>query len=392
MSVPVGRSSAPASKDDDSEREGAYMPIGDRWVWVSRPRVSYDDVDGIQLDSQESWEGIKTEVKAVDSLQVGFLRSRSEVDKYQSENPGCRVIKSRWVLTQKAPGLVRARLVAKDFAHGRPSALDLGLSSNTASVEALKMILSRAAKGRMKVWGLDISTAFLFANVVQPTVVELPSTFSLENHEPTFLILEKALYGLRSASLSWQRHLSKIMIGLGLKASPLEPTLFSGWVQLGQKWTYIIAQAYVDDLLIVSDSQEGVEFIYKSLSAVLKVKVTGRLHEDGQLEFLGRLIKLDGNNIALGVKPEYVRSVFSAFGWTEKDLAKVKPMATTPDIRALYAAEDPDSPSSFRLKPLVGSGLALARYRLAYPDAHGHHRFPLYAFERVSPGWCTRTR
>ena len=51
-----------------------------------------------------------------------------------------------------APGLVRARLVAKDFAHGRPSALDLGLSSNTASVEALKLILSRAAKGRMRIW------------------------------------------------------------------------------------------------------------------------------------------------------------------------------------------------------------------------------------------------
>ena len=135
------------------------------------------------------------------------------------------------------------------------------------------------------------------------------------------------------------------MVGLGLKASPLEPTLFSGWVQLGQKWTYIIALPYVDDLLIVSDSQEGVEFIHKSLSAVLKVKVTGRLHEDGQLEFLGRLIKLDGNNITLGVKPEYVRSVFSAFGWTEKDLAKIKPVATTPDIRALYDAEDPESPS-----------------------------------------------
>eukprot|EP00439_Symbiodinium_sp_Y106_P027517 s7563_g3.t1 len=202
MSMSVGRSGAPASKDDDSEREGAYMPIGDRWAWVSRPRVSYDDVDGIQLDNQE------TEVKAVDSLQVGLLRSR-------------------------------------------PSALDLGLSSNAASVEALKMILSRAAKG------------------------------------PVWL-----------ASLSWQGHLSKIMIGLGLKASPLEPTLFSGWVQLGQKWTYIIALAYVDDLPIVSGSQEGVEFVYKSLSAVLKVKVTGRLHGDGQLEFLGRFIKLDGNNIA----------------------------------------------------------------------------------------------
>ena len=51
------------------------------------------------------------------------------------------------------------------------------------------------------------------------------------------------------------------------------------------------------------------------------------------------------NNITLGVKPEYVRSVFSAFGWTEKDLAKIKPVATTPDIRALYDAEDPESPS-----------------------------------------------
>ncbi|CAE7578587.1 GIP [Symbiodinium sp. CCMP2592] len=180
---------------------------------VGRPRSSYDDVDGIQLDNKESWEGMKTEVKAVDSLQVGLLRSRSEVDRYQEENPG---------------------------------------------------------------------------------------------------------------------HLGKIMVGLGLKASPLEPTLFSGWVQLGKKWTYIIALAYVDDLLIVSDSQEGVEFIHKSLSAVLKVKVTGRLHEDGQLEFLGRLIKLDGNNITLGVKPEYVRSVFSAFGWTEKDLAKVKPVQVLP--------------------------------------------------------------
>ncbi|CAE7380119.1 RE1 [Symbiodinium sp. CCMP2592] len=205
---------------------------------VGRPRSSYDDVDGIQLDNKESWEGMKTEVKAVDSLQVGLLRSRSEVGRYQEENPGCR------------------------------------------------------------------------------------------------------------------------------------PTLFSGWVQLGKKWTYIIALAYVDDLLIVSDSQEGVEFIHKSLSAVLKVKVTGRLHEDGQLEFLGRLIKLDGNNITLGVKPEYVRSVFSAFGWTEKDLAKVKPVATTPDIRALYDAEDPESPS-----PSLS------------PEAAGRFRSCLGKI-----GWLTQTR
>ena len=83
--------------------------------------------------------------------------------------------------------------------------------------------------------------------------------------------------------------------------------------------------------------------------------MTGRLNEDGQLEFLGRLIKLDGSNIALGVKPEYVRSVFSAFGWTEKDLEKVKPSAATPDIRSIYDEEDPENPPK---KPQGATGLA----------------------------------
>ncbi|CAE7939159.1 unnamed protein product [Symbiodinium sp. KB8] len=140
------------------------------------------------------------------------------------------------------------------------------------------------------------------------------------------------------------------MVDLGLRPSPLEPTLFSGWVELDKVWVYIIALAYVDDLLVVSSEQSGVEYVHQSLAALLKVKVTGKL-ADGQLEFLGRLIRLDGHNIALGVKPEYVRSVFSAFGWTDKDLEKVKPTSTSPDIRALYDAEDPESPSKKPFTP-----------------------------------------
>ena len=77
VSVPVGRSVAASASggrsvdsvgwsvgsacsvvtDKDPEKYGAYMPIRDRSVWVSRPRVSYDDVDGIQLDEKESWAG-----------------------------------------------------------------------------------------------------------------------------------------------------------------------------------------------------------------------------------------------------------------------------------------------------------------------------------------------
>ena len=316
----------------DSARDGMYMPVQDRKVWISRPRASYDDIEGFQLDAGEVWEGIRTEFKALDSLRVGDLKTHEEVLKYQRDHSKASVIKSRWVLTQKAPGLVRARLVAQDFAHGRPSALDLGLSSNTASVEALKAILSRAAKSRMRVWGLDISAAFLFADIVTPTVVELPSGMCLPDGQTAYLVLREVMYGLRSASLSWQRHLAKEMTKMGLSASPLEPTLYSGWIQLKGTWNYILALAYVHDLLIASSTQDGVQHVFETLSSVLKVKIAGKLHEDGEMEFFGRLIQLDGNNITLGIKAEYVRFVFDAFGWTEKDLKKVKPSATTPDI------------------------------------------------------------
>ena len=57
------------------------------------------------------------------------------------------------------------------------------------------MILSRAAKGRVKVWSLHINTAFLYADVVQPTVVQLQNTSSLQNGEPAFLVLDQLFAG-----------------------------------------------------------------------------------------------------------------------------------------------------------------------------------------------------
>ena len=53
----VGGSVACSSTKVESEKDGKYIPIRDRNVWVSRPRVSFDDVDGIQLDNEESWQG-----------------------------------------------------------------------------------------------------------------------------------------------------------------------------------------------------------------------------------------------------------------------------------------------------------------------------------------------
>ena len=87
---------------EEDESEGACLRIQDRVLWVNRPRSSYDDLEGFQLDPEETWQGIKKEVNALDNLKVGHARSKIEIDEYRKANPSCRIVKSRWVLTQKA--------------------------------------------------------------------------------------------------------------------------------------------------------------------------------------------------------------------------------------------------------------------------------------------------
>ena len=60
-------------------------------------------------------------------------------------------------------------------------------------------------------WVLDVSTAFLHAPVIHPAVVSLPTGMEDEDGEPLFVILEKAMNGLRSAGMSWYRHLADLI-------------------------------------------------------------------------------------------------------------------------------------------------------------------------------------
>ena len=114
------------------------------------------------------------------SLGVGNARTYQEAHSH-CQKTGAKIIKSRFVFTDKVDvdeqHIVRARLVTKDFASNQPSALDLGIASQTASVEAFKAFLCRVVQDTLVLWGLDVSTAFLYAKLVLDTVFELPGCF-----------------------------------------------------------------------------------------------------------------------------------------------------------------------------------------------------------------------
>ena len=332
----------PAKYEDPSA--GQIVQIAGRQVWLSKPTAVEDDLTSLPLSAESTWQGMLKEVSALDSLEVGKPCNYGEARKYCDEN-GAKIVKSRFVFTDKADldgsKIVRARLVAKDFAFHQPTALDLGIASQTASVEAFKGFLCRVVQDTLVLWGLDVSTAFLYAKLVLATVLELPSCFQNMDGSTVYMILDKAIYGLRSAGLSWQKHLAALLAELGLFPSLIEPTLYKGyWGDI-----LVLCLVYVDDILLATRSKETNQKLLDFLMARLKVKLTGRLDEDGRISFLGREIIKRGSEILLAVKKEYVNSIFEAFGWSVESRRKLKPATVPPDLRAIYDKEDPEKPS-----------------------------------------------
>ena len=155
---------------------GQTVKLGGETLVVEMPSSSKDDVTGHALDLGLTYEGMLRELSALESLAVG--------DVIWHVDPKQKVISTRWVSNAKLERidgqerpLVRCRVVARDFAQGATAA-QLGISAATSSAEALRTFLFYAGSKRQNVVGLDVSTAFLFAELEEEdgtVVVRLPA-------------------------------------------------------------------------------------------------------------------------------------------------------------------------------------------------------------------------
>ena len=155
---------------------------------------------------------------------------QAEVDALKKKNPGTRVIPSRWVSAYKSETRVRVRIVAKDINKG-VSARKLGISSPTPSIEGMHFVLSLASRRALRLKGLDVSHAFMHSPLPQGLVIVLkvPLSVSMMEGSSAYLLLYKALNGLRdAASLHWLNLLGDSIRGVGLVSDEVEPCIYKG--------------------------------------------------------------------------------------------------------------------------------------------------------------------
>ena len=165
-------------------------------------------------------------------------------DKYKAfeevQDDGQEVLGTRFVLTEKPDGRIKARFVTKGFQEEFSPPSD----SPTSSRETVKIFLAIAANEGWQVECSDVSSAFLQSDNIDRDIFIQPP---IERSKPGIVWkLVKPCYGLDDASRKWFISLKTTLINLGMTQSKRESCLFF-YHKAGKFEGFVVF--HVDDVL-----------------------------------------------------------------------------------------------------------------------------------------------
>ncbi|CAI7741943.1 unnamed protein product, partial [Closterium sp. NIES-53] len=234
------------------------------------------------LEKRETWDLIPIEKATNKNILTGkwVFRVKTKADGSYEKH------KARWVVR------------GFDQNHGVDYTLTFALVSRHRSV---RLVICEAAAKNFPLRQIDVSNAFLYADVDAEIYVEYPHTYP--TNLPSVCKLKKSLYGIKQAPRQWQQHLNRELTEVGFRQLPHDP----GMYRLDDKGSYALLVAYVDDILYVSSSAslgDRIEtYMKKSLDLTVSTEVT---------QFLGLNILRSSSAIHLTAS-KYAESLAKCF-------------------------------------------------------------------------------
>lgn len=266
---------------------------------------------------------------------------------------GVRPIPVKWVYKVKrdAHGNIeryKARLVAKGFMQ------EEGINytevfAPVSKQSTLRTLLALVAAQDLELHQLDIKTAFLNGDLEETIYMQQPEGYA-EGSPSMACHLHKSLYGLRQAPRAWNMKLKQQLESMGFTASEADPGFFIGHFKDGT--VYILV--YVDDLLVVANSNSGIQSVISRLKDAFKVRDLGPA-----TYFLGMNIERDRQARSLKLTQERLTTdLVDSYGMKE---GKTRSTPLSTSIKLTKATEsnllDKDI---YTYSHLVGSLLYLA--------------------------------
>ena len=198
----------------------------------------------MRVQDTDAWnEACKAEVESLVENKVFQLVNRPTHK---------RPVTSKWVFKKKR-GFIgevekyKARIVARGFT--QEEGVDYADTfSPTVRFESITLMLAEAASKDLETSQMDVTTAFLYAELDEEVYTEIPEgMFGEEDMSGKVLLLLKALYGLKQSSRMWNLHIDKVLGEFGLVRLSADFCIYA----IGEGQDRILFGLYVDDMFML---------------------------------------------------------------------------------------------------------------------------------------------
>ncbi|GJT85442.1 retrovirus-related pol polyprotein from transposon TNT 1-94 [Tanacetum coccineum] len=216
-----------------------------------------------------------------------------------------------------------------------------------------RILLAYACALDVKLFQMDVKSAFLNGFINEEVYVAQPPGF-IDFEKPNHVYkLKKALYGLKQAPKAWYDRLKAFLIKHEYKMGMVDNTLFTK----KKSSNLIIVQIYVDDIIFGSTCQDMCDEFAKIMHDEFEMSMMGELNF-----FLGLQIKQMEDGIFFN-QSKYIKEMLKKFG-----LEDSKPMKTpmSSDTK-LTKDEECESVDSTKYRGMIGT----THLGLWYPKGTG---------------------
>ncbi|KAD0942788.1 hypothetical protein E3N88_43529 [Mikania micrantha] len=264
----------------------------------------------------------------VEAMQLELLQfKKQQVWELVPLTQGKCAIGTKWVFRNKTDenGQIikkKARLIVQGFSQEEGIDYDETFAP-VARLEAIRLFLAYAALHKLKVFQMDVKSAFLYGKIKEEVYVCQPPGFEDNKHPDWVYKLDKALYGLKQAPRAWYDTLSTFLLQNNFTRGSVDKTLFIK--KVGQH--KLLVQIYVDDIIFASSDPKLCADFTELMTKNFEMSAMGELQF-----FLGLQIKQSPDGIFIH-QSKYTKELLKKF-----DLQNCKqcsnPMSSTTQLDA----------------------------------------------------------
>ena len=294
--------------------------------------------EAFEIDKESNskyWENaIKEEMRKIKEMQAFKLHEGKPEDLY-----GHKLISTHMIFDIKLGENFRrkARLVADGHKTDPPSSVTY---SSVVSRDSVRLCLLIAALNDIDIKAADVENAYLLAPCREKICIIAGAEFG--ELKGRTLIVNKALYGLKSSGASFRSFLAQRLDEMNFKPSMADPDV---WLRPAVKpdgeeyYEYILC--YVDDLLSISLNADKV---LKEVAAVLPLKKNKIAPPEFYLGARLERKNLNGKKVWTMNSADYLKAAISTLETQLNEKGLVLPTRTSTPMKSDYRPETDETP------------------------------------------------